>query len=51
MCCSSTDIFHSTWASSIILYYFDKNILRENEESDGIFGNISFVDMKSSKLY
>jgi hypothetical protein len=27
-----------------------KKILKENEESDGIFGNVSFVEMESSEL-
>lgn len=36
--------------SNKLYIYKKKKNLKENEESDGIFRNISFVDMKSSKL-
>jgi hypothetical protein len=38
------------FSNKLNIYRKKKNILKENEESDGIFRNISFVDMKSSKL-
>jgi hypothetical protein len=30
--------------------FSEKKNLKENEESDEIFGNVSFVEMESSKL-
>jgi hypothetical protein len=49
----------STWASSTLIILFSeilnfskrkKKTVKENTESDGIFGNISFVEMESLKL-
>jgi hypothetical protein len=61
---SASDMYCSTWANltliksyltnvkifKIYFLIFFKKILKENIESDGIFENISFVEMESSKL-
>jgi hypothetical protein len=50
---SSGNIYYScnTWASSTLVILFSKIFfLQENNESDKIFGNRSFVEMKFSKL-
>jgi len=40
----------TTWRSATLLKFSEKNFLKENKGSDGIFENISFVEMESSKL-
>jgi hypothetical protein len=41
----------NTWASSTQVIFFSKIFfLKENNESDKMFGHISFVEMKFSQL-